>query len=358
MAALAAIWIALRVIAWNSPANMAERTANPVVGVTAHLDRKTKEPEWTAHALPALQNDRPGRVAVRHYRSVNWTAGATNASPIAARPVAMATGLPWQQQDEVRRFFLQAAFTGSGAVRREGAGPIPRFPDPSRSQHGSSFTAYVWIYARQHSGAGQVGSGRAGRSLANGQYGGSQAGAILSYRLSDRPVSGVSLYGRLSSALAPFDQQEFAFGTRVRPMRTLPVAVHAEQRFDARSGDAAGTAIFVTGGTGPDRIVEKLALETYAQAGYVLGDYESYFFDGSAMVQRPIAEFDGKKLTAGAAVWAGGQRGISRLDIGPRVSFDLPQGLDMTRIAIDGRVRVAGNARPGSGAAVTLSTGF
>lgn len=358
MAALAAIWIAVRVIAWNSPADMAGLAADPGAGSRSDHDGKIEGAELTVLPLPAVQKGRPGRVAARHYRSAYWMEGLTKASPVVEHPVATAPGLPWQQQDEVRRFFLQAAFDRSGAVRREGARPIPRFPNPSQLQHGSSLTAYFWIYARQHSGVGQRGGVRAGRSLANGQYGGSQAGAILSYRLSGRPVTGVSLYGRLSTALAPSGQQEFALGTRIRPMRTLPVAVHAEQRFDARSGDAAGTAFFVTGGTGPDRIVEKLALETYAQAGYVLGNYEGYFFDGSAMMQRPIAEFGGKRLAAGAAVWVGGQRGISRLDIGPHVSFDLPQGPVMTRIAIDGRIRVAGNARPGSGAAVTLSTGF
>jgi len=99
-------------------------------------------------------------------------------------------------------------------------------------------------------------------------------------------------------------------------------------------------------------------LETYAQAGYVLGRNETYFFDGSATVQRPIADSDGRRLLAGAGLWAGGQRDIHRLDVGPRVSLDLPSGTSSTRISIDARVRVAGNARPGSGAALTVATSF
>jgi hypothetical protein len=75
-------------------------------------------------------------------------------------------------------------------------------------------------------------------------------------------------------------------------------------------------------------------------------------------LQRPIAEYDGKKLSVGAGVWAGGQRDIRRVDVGPRASFDLPMGNVLTRIAVDGRVRIAGDARPGSGGAITVSTGF
>jgi len=104
--------------------------------------------------------------------------------------------------------------------------------------------------------------------------------------------------------------------------------------------------------------VDRFALETYAQAGFVLGRNETYFFDGSATVQRPIAEFGGRRLSAGAGLWAGGQRDIHRLDVGPRVSLELPVGNSLTRVAVDMRVRVAGNARPGSGAALTVSSSF
>ena len=99
-------------------------------------------------------------------------------------------------------------------------------------------------------------------------------------------------------------------------------------------------------------------LETYGQAGYVLGRNRTYFFDGSATVQRPIADLGDPKLSVGAGLWTGGQRDIRRLDIGPRASLELPMGGLLTRIAVDGRVRVAGHARPGSGVALTVSTSF
>jgi len=260
--------------------------------------------------------------------------------------------------DAIGGFVLQASFRGSGGDSGDRTTTIARFPDPPRSLRGNNLAAYFWVHARQDSGAPQELRDSQGRSIANGQYGGSQTGVILSYRLFDRPAPEISLYGRLSAALAPVSQEEIAVGMRIRPVRKVPLAVHAEQRFDAGSGRPVGTAIFATGGTGPDVIVDRFALETYAQAGFVLGRNETYFFDGSATVQRPIAEFGGRRLSAGAGLWAGGQRDIHRLDVGPRVSLELPVGNSLTRVAVDMRVRVAGNARPGSGAALTVSSSF
>ena len=126
----------------------------------------------------------------------------------------------------------------------------------------------------------------------------------------------------------------------------------------ADSGRNRGAAFYVAGGTGPEPVVEKITLETYAQTGYVLGDDETYFFDGSATLQRPITESGRKKLSVGAGVWAGGQRNIARLDVGPRADFAVPLGTGSARLAVDWRVRVAGDALPASGVAITVSTGF
>jgi hypothetical protein len=134
--------------------------------------------------------------------------------------------------------------------------------------------------------------------------------------------------------------------------------LHAEQRFDAARGRESGTAFFVTGGTGPEPIAERWTLETYAQAGYVLGPNETYFFDGAATVQRPIAGLGSARISVGPGAWAGGQRNIRRVDVGPRIDVAVPVIGHSARIALDWRIRVAGNARPGNGAALTVSTGF
>ena len=64
------------------------------------------------------------------------------------------------------------------------------------------------------------------------------------------------------------------------------------------------------------------------------------------------------QLRLGAGAWGGAQDGAKRLDLGPSASFDLPVGRVNTRLSADYRFRVAGDAAPGSGAAVTFSAGF
>ena len=57
-------------------------------------------------------------------------------------------------------------------------------------------------------------------------------------------------------------------------------------------------------------------------------------------------------------VWSGGQTGAARLDLGPRASLRVATGPATSRLALDWRFRVAGNARPASGPTLTISAGF
>jgi hypothetical protein len=353
MASLAAIWMVVRVISWHGPANIVWDSADPADGRSVRHAAGPQGKRWGGSPLPVTQKRAPNRqyrpiyIAARHPLPERSSASGT-------RPIHP----PWPYSGDVQRFFLQASQRRSGKDPGDGAATISRFPNPSASVPGRNLTAYFWIHTRHGLGAEQDPEGKQGGSAANGQYGGSQAGALLSYRLFDRPAPDISVYGRVSAALAPLSQGELALGARIRPLFNVPLAVHAEQRFDVGSGDVASTAIYATGGTGPDVVIERFVLETYAQAGYVLGRNQTYFFDGSATVQRPIADFGGQKLSVGAGLWTGGQRDIRRLDVGPRANLDLPLGAMVTRIAIDGRIRVAGNAQPGNGAALTVSTSF
>lgn len=227
-----------------------------------------------------------------------------------------------------------------------------------RSRNESKAGGYFWMFARQNALAGTSEGHLERAGVSNGQYGGSQAGAILSIPLPYGPVSDLAIYGRLGAAMNPWIQEEIAVGARVRPLKGLPLSIHAEQRFSAETGGDRGTAFFVAGGTGPDHLIEKVALETYVQGGYVFGENHTHFFDGSATLLRPVAESDRKTLAAGAGLWVGGQRRIGRLDIGPRGDVTVPLGTTSARIAVDWRIRVAGNAHPRSGAAITVSTSF
>ena len=98
--------------------------------------------------------------------------------------------------------------------------------------------------------------------------------------------------------------------------------------------------------------------EIYAQGGYVGGKGATPFVDGQLRLDRTLARAGRFELRAGGGVWGGAQRGAARLDVGPSVTLGLPLGSGGARVAADWRFRVAGDAAPKSGPAITLSAGF
>ena len=54
-------------------------------------------------------------------------------------------------------------------------------------------------------------------------------------------------------------------------------------------------------------------------------------------------------------VWGGAQPGVYRIDAGPRVTMKVRDNL---KVHVDYRFKLAGNAQPGSGPALTLAGDF
>ncbi len=219
-------------------------------------------------------------------------------------------------------------------------------------------SGYLWAFARQNNGLAQFGAAAPIAQSPGGQYGGSQAGAIVAYRLAGNERRSLSTFVRLSTALSTAGEEELAIGVSAKPFTKLPLSVFAEQRLGAKNFRNRGTSVYVAGGTGPDRLWADFNLETYGQAGFVFADNNSYFFDASATLQRRLWARGDYKVTAGAGIWAGGQEGLTRVDIGPRANLHIPLGKLDTRLSLDWRQRVGGNALPDSGLAVTVATGF
>jgi hypothetical protein len=73
--------------------------------------------------------------------------------------------------------------------------------------------------------------------------------------------------------------------------------------------------------------------------------------DGGAAVTGPIYG----RFALGAGVWGGAQPGLSRLDVGPRMSMQVRPGI---RAYVEYRLRLFGTADPGSGFAATVATDF
>lgn len=194
-------------------------------------------------------------------------------------------------------------------------------------------------------------------------YGASQMGAVLRYRLAPasrhRPIA----YVRGSAALNGVAQREVAAGLAANPLAGVPLIAMAELRAShSASGTQLRPAALVVTALPPISLGWGLRAETYGQAGYVGGRGATGFADGQLRIDRALTPGDGAapslELRAGGGVWAGAQRGANRLDIGPAATLGISTGSVSARLALDWRFRVAGNALPASGPALTLSAGF
>jgi hypothetical protein len=226
------------------------------------------------------------------------------------------------------------------------AEPLPsafilRFEPAFVATNESRLSVYAYSFWRK-------GSAPAGFAL----YGGGQSAVTATYRLG----SGLSLLGRASVAHNDADDREVATGLRLSLTPRLPVSLTAERRFRRTGKDVF--AAYLSGGESGLKLPLKFRLDAFGQAGVISGKYSRYFFDAQAKVDRAFISSAPIPVRAGAGIWTGGQKGISRLDIGPSLGTEIP--LDSTRIRVDAdwRFRVAGDAKPSNGPALTLSTSF
>ena len=186
-------------------------------------------------------------------------------------------------------------------------------------------------------------------SLASGgQLGGSQAGARLSYNFTRqiaatlRTTSDVSRRGG-----------EVAAGMRIQPASGIPLWLTAErrQRIGRLGGGRNAFALFFESGVYDRPLPLRLSLDAYLQGGVVGFRSRDGFIDGALTLSRPVY----KQFSAGLGVWGGAQPGIYRVDAGPRVTMRVRSNV---KVHFDYRQRLAGNAQPGSGPAVTLAGDF
>lgn len=225
------------------------------------------------------------------------------------------------------------------------AGPID---EPTR------WSGDGWLLLRDGGSAVALAAGAAG-------YGGSQAGAVVRYRLAGESALRPTAYVRLAGALGgvAIDKQA-ALGLSVRPLPRLPVALLVEGRVQqSDSGTRLRPAVALVSELPPQRLPLGVDAEFYGQVGWVGASAATGFFDAQLTADRPVGPIaPGMELRAGAGVWSGGQRGAARLDVGPRLALRMNLGAVSARLALDWRLRVAGQALPGSGPALTLAAGF
>lgn len=217
--------------------------------------------------------------------------------------------------------------------------PAPPAPLPEATQT-ARWSASAWFVTRR------------GASAGGPVLGGDQTGVRVAYH----PGSGrIALFARLTAPLAGRGS-EAAAGIEWQPA-TAPVRIVTEYRAGL-DGARGGPALGVVAGVHAAPLPLDFSLDAYGQAGAVARARIDPFADGALRVTREVATAGRTRIEIGAGVWGAAQRGATRLDIGPSVVASLPVGDGALRLAIDWRARVAGDARPGSGPALSLGADF
>jgi hypothetical protein len=226
--------------------------------------------------------------------------------------------------------------------------PSPRLDLDHAVTAASRWSGSAWVFVRDQSGT---------RSLAaRGQLGGSQAGARLRWRLNSGAQLRTAFYGRLSSPLDDRSGAEAAIGAEWHPLAGQPLWIAAARRIAVGKQGRNAWSAYVAGGVWKPDLPMGVTLDGYAQAGIVGAKQHDLFVDGAMRISRPIGTEQGPRI--GAGVWGAAQPGVARLDIGPHARIPLKVARQPFSISADYRVRVAGDATPGSGVAVTLASDF
>ena len=298
-------------------------------------------------ALVPLASAEPGAGAVAT-ATPSWSATPpreVRVVPVvrAGVPAAARVALPEPDPARVQMALLALQY-GAPVTVGTAAMPLPPAAQPERLPRlPSRWSASAWFVARPGNGLGAAPGGS--------QLGGGQAGLRIAYLLA--PRQRVAVFAR---AVAPLRGKgaEASIGVEWQPMEA-PVRLVAEQRFGL-DGTRGGPGIGVIAGY--DGMIAGLRLESYGQAGVIRRARTEPYADGAVRATRTLAENGGIRLALGGGAWGAAQRDAARLDLGPSATLALPLAGQNVRLALDWRQRIAGNARPGSGLALTLASDF
>ena len=345
LAGLLAGWLGLRVALWEPPLGAAPGPLHSKSEVVA--DQRVAVPDGASPAIRLPQ-------AVRSdHRFATSAAAAPHATMLAAGPPTAAQVLSSARDRGPTKLTTPAGTPLLTEPAPPGIPTAAAFPIPPRPRTDAverRWSVDAWAMLRDDTTT-PILSGRP-------SYGRSQAGAVVRYRLASESALRPEAYIRASTALAGPREDGVAAGVSAR-LPGLPVRVAAEGRVENTSlGTKARPAVFAVTELPVLSLPLGLRGEAYAQAGYVGGDFATAFVDGQAAIDRPVARVGGATLALGGGVWGGAQEGADRLDVGPAASLRFSLGQAFGRLSLDYRFRVAGDAEPSSGPAMTLSAGF
>jgi hypothetical protein len=379
LAGVLCAWFGLRVALWQSSASgldpseirLAEVSSSGLAGTAQGLarrpfrgpdPRRPPAPRAVAGRSTWFADSPPFRIPALPRISVSSVGHSVTdmglvAMELAPRPAQAAVGHSLLLAAGLSQMeLLPALITRPHAAARSAgvpaAAPLPAGVAPTgRRLVGSRLSADAWIMVRQDTISGVV-SGRP-------SYGRSQAGGVLRFRLAPSGSRGLHAYVRASSALQGALERDIVAGLSARPIRQLPLRAAAEARVSqTQDGTELRPAVIVVTEIPPLRLPHDFRAEAYLQGGYVGGRFATPFADGQGRLERPVARIADTEISAGAGVWGGAQEGAARLDVGPTAAVAFRLGAARGRVAADYRFRLAGDAEPDSGPALTLSAGF
>lgn len=357
-------WVVLRIMmVWNPaapmpPAAVRAPWASPPFAI------KRPWPGQELRVVRSLASAVPRSAATR--RSFSQLVPLVDGRGVEA--VVAGSGGPGGDRHKLR-FALAARFLSATMVGRGDARAVPYvgegmgLPSPSvvnaAPGHGQPYwmrrqmagwSLSGWLYARDASPAAP------GGIAAASQLGASQGGLRIAYGFGE--TGRLRGYGRATAALQRPQQRELALGIAFAPVRHWPVDLAVEQRLAVGREGRSAIAAMVTGGVSGVALPGDFRLDAYGQAGVVGGRQRDGFADGAVVIDRRLGSDEDARLRLGALAAGAVQPGAARFDVGPRLTLRLPHVGEGSRIALDWRQRIAGDAAPESGVALTLATDF
>lgn len=210
---------------------------------------------------------------------------------------------------------------------------------------------------RRDTGIASGGGGGGGGAASSPVLGGGQSGGTLAWAIDPLAARPVAVIGRIYAAHTVGGgidgrSAQAAVGLRWQVVPGLSVAA---ERLVAVGQDTAGDWNLRVAGGGQRRL-GLVTIDGYGEAG-VRGNGDAYA-GGQARAMAAIARARGLVFSGGPGAWGSIQHSrstVGRLDLGAGVTMATPVGV---AVSADWRWRIAGNAAPGSGPAVTISAAF
>lgn len=331
--AVLCLWGALR---WWMTHHLDDPTTPPAIAM-AIPPRAPQPPEEGTHWPPT-----PVSTPALHIATLNRGANDRPATAPTGWEM-LATGIPRPIQD------MQTA-------DREAIAALPPTTSKLRTtlsaEPGSTsagrWSGSAWLLLRNGAPAAYIAT--------NGQLGGSQAGALLRWRANRSDRLTTALTARLSGPLSDSHGAELALGGEWHPFARQPVWLGIERRIALGAHARNAWSAQIVGGFWKPDLPLGLVGEGYGQAGIVGLRNRDAFVDGQVRIAAPVGSPQGPRI--GVGLWGAAQPGVSRLDMGPVVAVPLTLGRQRVAASVEGRLRVAGDAAPRSGIALTLGTDF